>query len=71
MLEKNCQIDNMLIAHKCSMTLHGTNLRSILLLPAERRLICHLLWQWRGTSLVVPLHLDNPHNAVPLVWCDS
>lgn len=50
------------------MTLHGTNLRTILLLPAERRLICHLLWQWRGTSLVVPLHLDNPHNAGPLVW---
>lgn len=50
------------------MTLHGTNLRMILLFPAERRLICHLLWQWRGTSLVVPLHLDNPHNAGPLVW---
>lgn len=53
----------MLNAYKCSMTLHITNLRMMIL--AQRGLICHLLCQWWETSLVAPLHFDDPQNTGP------
>lgn len=50
--------------HKCSMTLHITNLGMMIL--AQMGLISHLLWQWWETSLVAPLHFADPQNTGPL-----